>query len=195
MEPLQREPLPDGELVRRALAREPAALERFVARMGCVPRILGTRNARAGTPLDRQELEDVVQETLTAVWNKLAGYDGTASLESWVWRFCELEFLRRLRAKGRGRLVLQETLEGSAHEPLAPAPRLALDDERLAEGLEALDSEVGAVVRLKHYEDLTFEAIGARLGISSNTAKTRYYRGLRKLRAELEKTRRSARRP
>lgn len=187
----------DGELVRRALLGEADAVECFITRMRCVARILGASNARAGRPFDLQELEDLIQETLTAVWRKLPRYDASAALETWVHRFCQLEFLRKLRTKSRGRLILEETLEGSPYEPEAPPVRSVLDDQRLLEGLERLDDEVASVLRLKHYEDLTFEDIGARLGTSPNTAKTRYYRGLRKLRAELEQTRpaRGARRP
>jgi len=40
-------------------------------------------------------------------------------------------------------------------------------------------------VRLKKLEDLTFEAIGELRSISANTAKTRYYRGILKLRERL----------
>lgn len=178
----------DGELVRQALAREPDALGRFVARMRCVARILSTRNARAGGALRPEELEDVAQDTLTAIWNKLPNFDGSARLETWVWRFCELEFLRRLRSRDRGRLVLEASLEGTANEPLAPQARSQLEDQELLQGLERLDEELSIVLHLKHYEDLTFEAIGARLGVPVNTAKTRYYRGLQKLRSALVKT-------
>ncbi len=175
-------PEDDGALVRRALAREPEALGRFVQRLRCVARILHARNARSGTPFRAEELEDLTQDALAAVWRKLPGYDGRSRLETWAYRFCELEFLRRLRTRRRGRLVLEPSLEGSPHEPLAPPVPAAYDDEALWEGLEALDEEIGVVLRLKHCEDLTFEAIGARLGVSVNTAKTRYYRGLQKLR-------------
>jgi NAD(P)-dependent dehydrogenase (short-subunit alcohol dehydrogenase family) len=37
------------------------------------------------------------------------------------------------------------------------------------------------VIRMKHFEDLTFEEIGTRLGNSINTVKTRYYRGISRL--------------
>lgn len=178
----------DGELVRRACAGDAGARAQFAARMRCVARILCARNARAGGPLGPEELEDLGQDTLAAIWHKLPTYDGSARLETWVYRFCELEFLRKLRSKGRGRLVLEPSLEGTQNEPLAPAERSELDDQELLQGLDALEEEVGSVLRLKHYEDLTFEAIGTRLGVSVNTAKTRYYRGLQKLRSTLVKT-------
>ena len=153
--------------------------------MTCVPRLLRARNRRAGTPFTPEELEDLSQEALGALWRKLGRYDGSASLETWAFRFCELEFLHGLRAKGRGRLVLEETLEGTPLEPRSAGGVEPADHEHLFRSLEALDSEVAVVVRLKHYEDLTFEVIGERLGCSANTAKTRYYRGLRKLKQAL----------
>ena len=39
--------------------------------------------------------------------------------------------------------------------------------------------------KLKHLEGLTFVEVGERLAMSTNTAKTHYYRGLRRLRAML----------
>ena len=57
--------------------------------------------------------------------------------------------------------------------------------ERLLEGLGELPPELGLVLQLKHIEGLTFDQIGERLAISPNTAKTRYYRGLDKLRGRL----------
>ena len=179
----------DLDLVAAALAGDADAIRDFVERMKCVPRILAVRNRRSGSAFDAEELEDVCQETLAAVWRKLPRYDGTAALETWVYRFCEFEFLHRLRKKGRGRLVLEETLEGTPFEPFAAEEASPLDHEALARGMEGLEQQLSAVIQLKHYEDLTFEQIGERLALSVNTAKTRYYRGLRKLRAVLVKTR------
>ena len=41
------------------------------------------------------------------------------------------------------------------------------------------------MIRLKHFQELTFEEISSRLSIPANTAKTKYYRGLEKLRETL----------
>ena len=48
-----------------------------------------------------------------------------------------------------------------------------------------LPSEQRAVLHLKLWEGLTFEAVGETLSISSNTAASRYRYGLDKLRARL----------
>ena len=86
-----------------ALAGRAPAIVRFLARMQCVPRMLHAQNARFGRPFTPEELADVIQETLLAVWRKLSGYNGLARLETWVYRFCYLEYMRRLRAKRRQR--------------------------------------------------------------------------------------------
>jgi RNA polymerase sigma factor (sigma-70 family) len=54
--------------------------------------------------------------------------------------------------------------------------------EHLYQSLDRLDAEEARVVSLKHFQNMTFEEISARTQISENTLKTRYYRGLRKLR-------------
>lgn len=41
------------------------------------------------------------------------------------------------------------------------------------------------MIELKQFEELTFESTAERLDISVNTARTRYYRGLNKLRTLL----------
>jgi RNA polymerase sigma-70 factor (ECF subfamily) len=57
--------------------------------------------------------------------------------------------------------------------------------EKLAEALGELPADQRAVVHLKLWERLTFEAIGQVLEISPNTAASRYRYGLDKLRERL----------
>ena len=178
----------DLALVEAALRGDPVAVDRFLERMKCVPRMLAAKNRRLGARLDQTELEDLTQETLMAVWRKLPQYNGAARLETWVFRFCFLELLKRLRRR-RDR-------DEEADRALSPADELresgraetGIDFERVHLSLERLDDDEAEVIRLKHFCGLTFEEAGGRLGISSNTVKTRYYRGLRKLRGMLAET-------
>ena len=173
----------DGQLVRSALAGKRRAIERFVDRMQCVPRMLHARNMTARKPLTNEELEDLVQDTLAAVWNKLPTYNGTAALETWVHQFCYREFMRYLRAKRRFPSAIEDLPETT--EPEAPPAFQAIDYEHVLARLDGLRPNLREILRLKHFEDLTFDQIGLRLGISPNTAKTRYYRGLQELQRRL----------
>jgi RNA polymerase sigma-70 factor (ECF subfamily) len=180
-------PSRDVLLVRGALSGRGEAVREFLERMRCVPRMVAAHNAKLGSPLAEEALEDVVQEALVAIWRKLERFDGRAALETWVYPFCAFEFLRRLRAERRLPKGLDQALAGSILEPVAPSEASLLELEPVLEELEALDPDQAAVLRLKHFEDLTFEALAQRLAISPNTAKTRYYAGLQKLRGRLGK--------
>ena len=69
---------------------------------------------------------------------------------------------------------------------LATAPeRDVFQRERIAKSLDSLDDATREIIRLKHFEDRTFEEIALLQCCSPNTIKTRYYRGLVRLRTQL----------
>jgi len=161
----------------------------FVERMDCVPRILASRNARLGSPVRDQDLPDLVQDTLIVIWRKLPTFQGRASLETWVYRICCLElmnFVRRRRRNQREQHHDDELRERESTQ-LAREQEESFDDIYLA--LEKVPEQEERVIWLKHFEELTFESIGHYLGLSENTAKTRYYRGLRRMQGLLRATR------
>lgn len=175
----------DLELARAAVRSERAAVDRFFERMQCVPAILAAKNRRLGSPLSSEELADLAQETLTLLWKKLPGFAGHARLETWAYRFCVLELMNLVR-KTKRRQIVQPGLDRTPEPSQSPEPA-AVDYEHVYRALDALGDPEAAIVRLKHFRQLTFDEIGATLGISPNTAKTGYYRGLVRLRADLER--------
>jgi RNA polymerase sigma-70 factor, ECF subfamily len=173
----------DLELARRAVARDPEALQRFAERAACVPGYLRRRAQRAGFRLTPAALDDVTQETYLALWRKLPSYRGESRLETWACGFAFHE-LRRWRERGArfGGGDLEDVEEPGVVLPLP-------DDtpELVERALDHLGPPAEDVIRLKHFEDLTFEGIGLRLELSPNTAKSHYYRGLARLREWLER--------
>jgi RNA polymerase sigma-70 factor, ECF subfamily len=176
----------DLRLVQRVLGGEEQATEELLLRLRCLPLILSVRNRKLGSPLDAALLEDLAQETLLAVWQRLGSFAGTSRLEAWVYRFCLHKHLAQVRNRGRRQRIEAIESEALEHAP-ADAPRGEVDDERLQRSLDELEGARAAVVRLKHYEDLTFDEIATRLSISPNTAKTHYYRALKSLRDSLSR--------
>lgn len=162
------------------MSREAAALEQFFRRMRCVAVILNGLNRRRGRPLNEHDIADLTQDALTVVWRKLEQYAGEGSIEFWVYRICYMEFMNGVRRH------MRRPRPASDHpiEPAAPeVDEGASDDERRAlhDGLRDLGRPGEEIIRLKHFELLTFDQIGERLSISPNTAKTWYYRGLARL--------------
>src|SRR5258708_35848879 len=48
-----------------------------------------------------QDAEDMLQETLLAAWRGLSGYEGRASVRTWLYRIATNRCLNALRASGR----------------------------------------------------------------------------------------------
>ncbi len=169
----------DLNLVRQAIGSSPKAIEALLTRMGCARRFVLYRNKRLGGILSTEEAEDAIQEALFAIWRKLADYEGRASLETWIYRFCQLEVSKRLRQRYRGPLLLEDV---EVDEPVTPPKIGAFEYDDLYRSLEVLGPPNADIIKLKHLQALTFEEIGRRLGLSANTVKTQYYRGMKTLR-------------
>src|SRR5262245_62229078 len=68
-----------------------------------------------------QDAEDLVQETLLAAWRGLDGFEGRASLRSWLYRIATNRCLNALR--DRGRRVPELTPPDGTPEPPPPTRR------------------------------------------------------------------------
>jgi RNA polymerase sigma-70 factor (ECF subfamily) len=178
----------DLEFVARLLRREPAAIEEMGRRLSCLMAMLRYQAQRLGAPLSEHELEEVAQDTVVALWGKLASYKGRASLETWAFRFATLELLKSIQRHARGPAALLP-LDGDAHpaaetEPDAKPP---VETAELLAGLEHLEPATARVIRRRHQDDASFDDIAAAEGLPLNTVKARYYRGLKRLREHLER--------
>lgn len=183
----------DVDLVRKALRSPPPpealrAREDLERRLGCVPRILRARNEQLGRPLSSSDIPDLVQDTLTVIWRKLPQYEGRASLETWIYRICSLELMNAARRVQRRAAVTRSQEEVGALETVPDEAQRApshLVYEELYHHLSKLPADLEHVLRLKHYEDKTFEEIGAALGLKPSGAKHHYYRALELLRERM----------
>lgn len=177
----------DLELVRAFLSRRPNGTEPLVARLATVASVLRALNTRMGRPLDEHDLSDVVQDVTAIALRKLEHFDGRTTLDGWIYGIANFELRNAVRRAAR---------RPRAVEDVAPdlEPTTAPDDEpesdglsdELRRGLDQLSPTERDVIAHKHLDGLTFEAIGARLCLSVNTVKSRYYRGMVKLQRTME---------
>ena len=128
---------------------------------------------------------------MAAVWAKLPTFEGRATLETWICRFAVLEVLKALQRNCRAPKALEESDSYVLPDPGdSEVPNLSFDGKDLSDGLALLTRGAAEVIRLRHYEIQSFEAIATRLGVSENTVKARYYRGLARLKEVLERKQR-----
>jgi RNA polymerase sigma-70 factor (ECF subfamily) len=168
----------DLKIAREAIEGSATARKRFVEQMRCVPRYLCVLNHRLGRPFSDHELEDLSQETLIEIWRRLESYAGLASLQTWAFTFCQQVMSSRLRSQRRR----PQNSELSENQGAPGGPRSSLDFEHIHNALARLPERDAAILRLKHFEELTFEQIAARLAMPASSAKADYHRSLERLR-------------
>ncbi len=175
----------DLELVRGFVQGKRDRFEELAGRFACLPNMVRALDARIGGNLQEQDLLDIVQDALVRAWSKLDTYAGEARFESWLYGIARFEMLNALRRRKRRRPVEHEMNDVPDRASNEDEGLSELDYEKLHATLQELEPGTVQIMRLKHFEDLTFEQIGRRLGMSPNTAKTRYYRGLISLQSRL----------
>ncbi len=178
----------DRERVRALLAGDPGARAWVEGELARVPRLAGWLNGRMGRPLGEAELLDLSQDAVLVIWRKLPGFEGRSPLAAWAFQVVRFEFLNAVRRRRRARPRVAGEGPEALEQIAAPADESLAEDEKegLLAALQHLEDEKRQVIELKHFQALTFRQVGERLGIPENTARTRYYRGLRRLKALLD---------
>jgi RNA polymerase sigma-70 factor (ECF subfamily) len=135
---------------------------------------------------DEADTRDLLQEIFVKLSREPKLLAGVRDERSFLIRLAHNAAIDLIRRRG----TRERTKENFAAERISPfAPTNDPDDklfrEELAFALGELPEEQRAVVHLKLWEGLTFEAIAAALDISPNTAASRYRYGLDKLHGRL----------
>ncbi|MEE2033690.1 RNA polymerase sigma factor SigE [Rhodococcus chondri] len=134
-----------------------------------------------------QDAEDLTQDTFIRVFRSLQDYQ-PGTFEGWLHRITTNLFLDMVRRRNRIRMeALPDDYDRVPAE--GPNPEEIYHDARLDAGLQsALDSlapEYRAAVVLCDIEGLSYEEIGATLGVKLGTVRSRIHRGRAALREYL----------
>lgn len=141
---------------------------------------------------------DLMQEVFLGVYRNLHRFRGDAKFSSWIFRIAHnkaVDLNRRKRLlSSQTRVGVQEetdifeTIPGdSAFEPEKTVGEQERNRE-IVSLLGKLPIEQRLIVELKVFQSQTFEEIADMQDISVNTAKTRFYTALKKLKVVSEET-------
>src|SRR6202453_1684334 len=133
---------------------------------------------------NQHDAEDLTQETFIRVFRSVQNYQ-PGTFEGWLHRITTNLFLDMVRRRGRVRMeALPEDYDRVPADE--PNPEEIYHDSRLGPDLQAaLDSlppEFRAAVVLCDIEGLSYEEIGATLGVKLGTVRSRIHRGRQALR-------------
>lgn len=133
------------------------------------------------------DADDVVQDALLAIAQKLPTFERRASLSSWAFAVTRSACSHRRRgAKNRPTQSLDEADDAadSAFDPESSASRAELRDA-IERALASLDDDHREVLLLRDAEGLTAPEAAAALGIGVDALKSRLHRARRALHAAL----------
>lgn len=184
----------DQQLVNRLKAGDSSAMPELQANYGGRVFQLAFRYMK-----NREDAEEVTQDVLLRVFQKIDAFRGDAALSSWIYRITFNTAMSRLRSLKfrRPAEVSQDPLEwvdgdSATARDVADWSDLA-DDQllrsemrtRLVAALSQLPEIYRVAVLLRDIQGLSTEEASAAMGVKTQTLKSRLHRGRLMLRAEL----------
>lgn len=181
----------DAGLVRRCLAGDERAygliVERYQARIFS----LAWRMVR-----QREDAEDLTQETFVRMFRAAARYDPTRPFAAWLFTIASRLCIDHIRRRRLPSVSLSMSEPGSTEERqmdiedpgLGPDEITSRDEEerRTQDLIDSLPPHYRIVVMLRHQEDLSYDEIAAALEMPLGTVKARIHRARALLRGRIE---------
>ena len=184
------DPHESSHLFERAQRGSPEAIGAVFERYG--DRLHALIRLRLGPQLRRRlESRDILQATLLKAFqgfDRFAG-SGSRSMMAWLGTIAHAEICDQADFHGRQKRAaaretsLDQKVERVVVQVRSEASRLQLkaDSERLEQAIEALDEGHREIVLLRSFEELSFPAIGERLGKSPDACRMLFARAMTSL--------------
>lgn len=149
---------------------------------------------RLKTMLSRQgfnaaDCEDLVQDTMLAVWRKAGQFDASAgAVSTWIFAICRNLGIDRRRRSARRRLADDlPAFDDVDPTPSAEGELISLEEESRVRGaLAHLPAEQAEVISLSFFAQSPQTEIARRLGIPLGTVKSRVRLAMNRLRQLLD---------
>jgi len=174
----------DQDLVDRLRQRDPQALAELYDRYGRQAYSLILRVVR-----DTAIAEDLVQETILRVWNRVQALDSErGSLGAWlmtVARNRAIDYLRSTAGRERNSLDVEETNHPALFCDMEPNLLASDKTRRVKAAMEKLSQNQRTAMELAYFEGLSQTEMAERMGQPLGTIKTWVRTALKSLRDEL----------
>ncbi|CAN5612480.1 hypothetical protein BH11ARM2_BH11ARM2_39300 [soil metagenome] len=143
---------------------------------------------------DRNEAEDLVQESFLRAFRFFHRYDEALPFTSWLYRIMANAHIDMMRRKGKIRTTSLDHGAGDGDQAWdvpdkdATPDQLLLDDAmgpEVQNGLNAMNPEFRTAVLLSDVEGMAYEEVAEIMGTSVGTVRSRIHRGRKQLREHL----------
>lgn len=138
---------------------------------------------------NREDAEDVTQETFLKAFHKQDSYKQQASIRTWLITIARHQAIDRVRRKQRGKL-LQNLFRREQPEQIALPEEMLFQSETKRElylEIQNLKPDYRAVVILKGIQELTNQEVADILGWSEGKVRVTFHRAIKSLGGKLVK--------
>lgn len=146
----------------------------------------------------QHDAEDLVSEVMLRLVRMLPGYDERGRFEPWLFRIAANLVRDRIRRRRAAPMSLSLGADAAGESGILesiPAPEEPVDGRLLGEedharlqaALERLDPVTRQMIVLRHFGGLSFAEIAQAMSCPLGTALAKVHRGLKALRARLER--------
>jgi RNA polymerase sigma-70 factor (ECF subfamily) len=126
---------------------------------------------------DPTQAQDAAQESLVRIWKGLPGYDGRASLSSWIYTITRNRCLSAIERR-RAQATLNDS-EAALESQMAPGTDSHQSDDvcaTLRELIDLLPERYRRTLTLFYFEDRSIGEVARQLGSPEGTVKTTLFR-------------------
>ncbi len=172
----------DESLIKSALKGDQQAWQQLVSRHESALFYFGIRLLGSA-----EDARDLLQDVLVVLCRNLGEFRGESSFKSWLFSIANyraVDMLRKRRINEPADILDEMPDEQLASHESQLSERQ--QQQQVQQQLRRLPPEQRLVLELKFYQQFTFDEIAEQLGVSANTAKSRFYAALDKMRLQLE---------
>lgn len=136
----------------------------------------------------RDDAMDLMQDVFVAVFRNLSSFRGESPFKGWLFKIAHYRCIEFYRRKKPMQSLDDSPEPEQEDEHACPEAHISNGQQAsdIQKALQHLPLNQKMVVELKFFQHATFEDIAYQLGISTNTAKSRLYSALDKLKNHLE---------
>lgn len=159
----------DGGAATRLVDRHAAAVARFVAGAG-----------------ERQEIEEVVQDTFVRAFGAIDSFRGESAFRTWLFTIARRLLLDRRRAERRDRMVATVD-EGDAATQFDALDAMVADEsmQRVRRAMDGLSPKQREVFTLRVEQGLGYREIAELIGSTEGAARVHYHNAMRAVKEAL----------
>ncbi|REL36395.1 RNA polymerase sigma factor [Thalassotalea euphylliae] len=131
---------------------------------------------------------DLMQDIFIAVYRNLSTFRGDSPFKGWLFKIAHYRCIEYYRKKRPLQSIddVPEQVDESQDACLDTGLTQGQQSQALHQAMQRLAFNQKIMVEMKFFQQFTFEEIAQQLGISTNTAKSRLYSALDKLKDYLE---------